>query len=87
MKIFQYLLIYMPHYHSLYIGFNWTRDDIVNPNKAPLTYHEIVEAFKFAYAPNTFLGDPAFTNYTKDVREFLANHISVKLMKLKSHEL
>lgn len=55
--------------HSI-SGFNWTRDDLVNDMKAPLTYHNIIEAFKFAYAPATFLGDPKFTNFTKDVRIF-----------------
>lgn len=49
-------------------GFNWTRDDLENHGKAPLTFHNIVEAFKFAYAPSTFLGDPKFTNFTKEVR-------------------
>ena len=53
-----------------FVGFNWTRDDIKNPDKIPLTYHRIVESLKFAYAPFTYLGDPKFTNHTKEVIHF-----------------
>ena len=56
-----------------FAGFNWTRDDIKNPDKIPLTYHRIVESLKFAYAPFTYLGDPKFTNHTKEVMKTFIN--------------
>jgi len=52
-------------------GFNWTRDDIQNPDKRSLTYHRIIESLKFAYAPFTYLGDPKFTNHTKEVLKYM----------------
>jgi gamma-glutamyltranspeptidase/glutathione hydrolase/leukotriene-C4 hydrolase len=47
-------------------GFNFTKKDMKeNPG---LTYHRIIEAFKFAHASLTFLGDPHFVGDTKKVK-------------------
>lgn len=50
------------------VGFKWTAEDMNSNEKAPLTYHRIIESLKFAYAPFSFLTDPSFNNNTEKVR-------------------
>jgi gamma-glutamyltranspeptidase/glutathione hydrolase/leukotriene-C4 hydrolase len=46
-------------------GYNFTEDDVSDVNRTTLTYHRIVEAFKFAYAKRSRLGDMDFINITE----------------------
>ena len=44
-----------------------TRADLRGVGASVLTYHRIIEAFKFAYAWRSQLGDPAFNSKVQEV--------------------
>lgn len=46
--------------------FNWSPSE--QYENRGLLYHRMIEAFKFAYAPFSFLGDPNKTNHTEEVK-------------------
>ncbi|XP_060521433.1 glutathione hydrolase 1 proenzyme-like isoform X2 [Cylas formicarius] len=50
-------------------GYNLTRSSTNGLNETVLTYHRIIEAFKYAYAKRTELGDTDFV----DLKELLSN--------------
>ena len=51
------------------LEFNFTKDDFSTKDKLILTYHRIIEAFKFANAYRPHFCDPEFPIHKKEFEE------------------
>ncbi|XP_035226663.1 scoloptoxin SSD14-like isoform X2 [Stegodyphus dumicola] len=67
-------------------NYNMTADDFMATDSAVLMYHRITEAFKFAFAHRTQLGDDAFVNITQLVSNLVSRDYASSIWRQISDE-
>lgn len=60
-------------------GYNFSADSIATVNNTILTYHRIVEAYKWAYGKRTQIGDPAFNDLTQLLQDLTSDEVAEKI--------
>jgi gamma-glutamyltranspeptidase/glutathione hydrolase/leukotriene-C4 hydrolase len=63
-------------------GYGFQSSDIATDQSSVLTYHRIVEAYKFAYGRRTDLGDDKFVNVTEIVRNLTSREYADDVRQL-----
>ncbi|XP_015755869.1 PREDICTED: gamma-glutamyltranspeptidase 1-like isoform X3 [Acropora digitifera] len=64
-------------------GYEMTPADLGSDDASVLTYHRIIEAFKFAYAWRSRLGDPAFNSKVQEFAKKMLNQRLGELLRQK----
>ncbi|CAH1774060.1 unnamed protein product, partial [Owenia fusiformis] len=67
-------------------GYNFSADSLATTQKSVLTYHRIIEAFKFAFAKRSLLGDERFTNTDEIVKLMMSKDYAAHIRDIITDE-
>lgn len=67
-------------------GYGFTPDSMIDFNTTILTYHRMIETFKYAYALRTDLGDGAFIDMTEVIKNLTSSSFARAIRKKISDE-